>query len=64
MTENELQVIHETLIREKERKQEIAIVKAQIEIEAIRRETDAYCNGVYDALRAVSVALPEGSKGE
>lgn len=52
----ELQKIYNALIEKKERKANIARIKANAELEAIQREEDAYCDGVYDALRAVENA--------
>lgn len=56
MFDEKLQAIHARLIEKRERKATIARVKAQAELDTIQRETDAYCDGVYDALRAVEEA--------
>lgn len=39
-------------------KKQIALVKAQAEIATIRREAEAYWDGVYDAIKEVMNALP------
>lgn len=56
MLSEKLQAIHNRLIEKKVRKADIARIKANAEIEAIQREEDAYCDGVYDALREVENA--------
>lgn len=57
MLPEKLQAIEDRLMEKRERKATIARVKAQAEIDTIQRETDAYFDGIYDALRAVEKEL-------
>lgn len=57
MLPEKLQEISDRLMEKRERKATIARVKAQAELDTIQRETDAYFDGVYDALRAVEEAV-------
>lgn len=59
MISDKLQAISDRLMEKRERKATIARVKAQAEIDTIQRETDAYFDGMYDALRAVEEVLKE-----
>lgn len=56
MLPDKLQAISDRLMEKRNRKADIARVKAQAELDTIQRETDAYFDGVYDALRAVEEA--------
>lgn len=59
MTKKELDSIVDRLTSAREHKKQIQLAKAQAEIETIKREADAYWDGVYDALKEVRNALPE-----
>lgn len=63
MLSEKLQAICDRLTEKQRRKADIARVKAQKEIETIQRESDAYYDGVYDALKALQDAYggdPDG----
>ena len=62
MNDKELDLIMVRLQNARERKKEIALTKANAEIEAIRREADAYWDGVYDAIKEVKNAMPKPQK--
>lgn len=64
MTVKELDLIMTRLQNARERKKEIALTRANAEIDAIRREAEAYWDGVYDAIKEVKNALPPPPKGE
>lgn len=53
MTDKELDAILNRLISASEHKKQIKLTKANAEIETIRREAEAYWDGVYDALKEV-----------
>ncbi len=53
MLPDKLQAICDRLIDKRNRKAGIARVKAMAELDTIQRETDAYFDGVYDAMRAL-----------
>ena len=59
MTEKELDVIRNKLELDRQRKQDIQMIKAKAEMDNISRETTAYYDGVYDALKAVAVLISE-----
>lgn len=62
MTNKELDIIRNRLEQERQRKQDIQMIKAKTEIDNISRETTAYYDGVYDALKAVEILMAEGGK--
>ena len=64
MTNKELDLIMTRLQNSRELKKEIALTRANAEIDAIRREAEAYWDGVYDAIKEVKNALPQQPKGE
>ena len=64
MTDKDLKEIREKLEAKAGHKRDIALAKAQKEVDTINREYDAYWDGVYEALRAVSDLLPPQPKGE
>lgn len=64
MTVKELDLIMIRLQNARERKRDIALAKANAEIDTIRREHEAYWDGVYDAIKEVKKAMPEPPKGE
>lgn len=53
MLPDKLQAICDRLIDKRNRKADIARTKAMAELDTIQRESDAYFDGVYDALRQV-----------
>ena len=53
MTDKELDLLMIRLLNSHERKKDIALAKANAEIETIRREHEAYWDGVYDAIKEV-----------
>lgn len=59
MTKKDLEAIEAKLTARRIQKKEIALAKAQAEINTIQREADAYWDGVYDALKAVRDLLPD-----
>ena len=59
MENKELDLILIKLQNARERKRDIALAKANAEIETIRRETDAYWDGIYDAIKEVKMAIGE-----
>ena len=59
MLPDKLQAISDRLMEKRNRKADIARVKAQAELDTIQRETDAYFDGIYDALRAVAEEVEE-----
>lgn len=62
MTNKELDIIRNQLELERQRKQDIQMIKAKAEMDNISRETTAYYDGVYDALKAVEVLIAEEGK--
>lgn len=57
ITPKDLDDIRNRLTAIREQKKAIALAKAQAEIETIQRETEAYWDGLYDALKAVKQLL-------
>ena len=53
MTDKELDLLLLRLTNARERKKDIALAKAHAEIDTIRREYEAYWDGVYDAIKEV-----------
>ena len=60
MTTKDLDAIMEWLTSNREHKKQIALAKAQAEIQTIQRETDAYWDGMWDFCKAVKELLPKG----
>ncbi len=60
MTDKDLDAIRKQLEMERLRKQDIQFIKAKAEMDTINRETTAYYDGVYDALKAVGALMSEG----
>lgn len=59
MDNKQLDAILADLERKRQRKKEIQLAKAQAEISAIHRESEAYYDGLYDAIKAVKALLPD-----
>lgn len=53
MTDKELDLLLLRLTNARLQKRDIALAKAQAEIDTIRREYEAYWDGVYDAIKEV-----------
>lgn len=64
MTDKELDAIRDLLDTKRQQKRDIALAKAQKEIDTINREYEAYWDGIYDAIKAVKAVLSEPPKGE
>lgn len=64
MTKKDLEEIEAKLTAKRTQKKEIALAKAQAEIDTIKREAEAYWDGVYDALKAVKNLLPDPKEVE
>lgn len=62
MTTKDLDAIMDRLTRIREHKKQIALAKAQAEIETIQRETEAYWDGMWDFCKAVKELLPTGKE--
>ena len=62
MTVKELDAILADLEKKRQHKKDIQIAKAQAEIATIYRESEAYFDGVYDAIKAVKAIMPEPPK--
>ena len=62
MTDKELNAILNELTAKRDQKKQIALAKAQAEIQTIQRETDAYWGGAYDAVKAIKATIPTPSK--
>lgn len=63
MTTKDLDVILDGLTHIREHKKQIALTKAQAEIQTIQRETEAYLDGMYDFCKAVKAMLPTEKDG-
>lgn len=63
MTTKDLDAIIDRLTSIREHKKQIAITKAQAEIQTIQRETEAYWDGMWDFCKAVKELLSEGKGG-
>lgn len=64
MTKADLDRIRDKLVDARTHKRDIALAKAQKKIETINRESEAYWDGVYDAIKAVWNAMPDPQKGD
>lgn len=64
MTDKDIKAIREKLEAKAAYKRDVALAKAQKEVETINRAYDAYWDGMYDALKAVSALIPEPPKKE
>ena len=60
MTTKDLDAIMDKLTSIREHKKQIALTKAQAEIQTIQRETEAYWDGMWDLCKAVKELLPKG----
>lgn len=58
MTAKDLDAILRKLESQREHKKQIALAKAQAELDTIRREADAYFDGAYDAIKEIKALLP------
>lgn len=63
MTTKELEAIMDRLTSIREHKKQIALTKAQAEIQTIQRETEAYWDGMYDFCKEVKSLLPKEKDG-
>ena len=63
MTVKDLDAIMDKLTSAREHKKQIAVAKAQKELETIQRETDAYWDGMWDFCKAVKNLLPTEKDG-
>lgn len=63
MTTKDLDAIMDKLTHIREQKKQIALTKAQAEIQTIQRETDAYLDGMWDFGKAVKQLLPNEKDG-
>ena len=64
MTSKDLDAIMTRLTSIREHKKQIALAKAQAEIQTIQRETEAYWDGMWDFCKAVTELLPKGKGGD
>jgi hypothetical protein len=63
MNAKDLDAIMDKLTHIREQKKQIALTKAQAEIQTIQRETEAYWDGMWDFCKAVKELLPKGKDG-
>ena len=63
MTIKDLDAIMDSLTSIREHKKQIALTKAQAEIQTIQREKEAYWDGMYDFCKAVKDLLPREKEG-
>lgn len=63
MTDKDLDAIMDRLTHIREHKKQIALTKAQAEIQTIQRETDAYWDGMWDFCKEVKRLLPKEKDG-
>lgn len=63
MTVKDLDAIMDRLTHIREKKKQIALTKAQAEIQTIQRETDAYWDGMWDFMKAVKELMPNEKDG-
>lgn len=64
LTDKALKEIREKLEANANHKKDIALAKAQKEVETINREYVAYWDGLYDAIKAVSALIPADGGAE
>lgn len=62
ITAKDLDAILDKLSSRRDLKKQVALAKAQAEIQTIQREADAYLDGLHDAIRAVKGILPPPTK--
>lgn len=62
ITAKDLDAILDKLSSRRDLKKQVALAKAQAEIQTIQREADAYWDGLYDAIKAVKEILPPPTK--
>lgn len=62
ITAKDLDAILDKLSSRRDLKKQVALAKAQAEIQTIQREADAYWDGLYDAIKAVKEILPPSTK--
>ncbi len=63
MTTKDLEAIMDRLTHIREHKKQIALTKAQAEIQTIQRETEAYWDGMWDFCKEVKALLPTEKDG-
>lgn len=63
MTTKDLDAIMDRLTHIREQKKQIALTKAQAEIQTIQRETEAYWDGMWDFCKEVKHLLPKEKDG-
>lgn len=63
MTTKDLDAIMDRLTSIREHKKQIALTKAQAEIQTIQRETEAYWDGMWDFFKEVKDLLPKERDG-
>ena len=62
MNKNDLDEIFDKLINAHDRRKQVALIKANAEIETIQREDTAYFDGAYDAIKEVKRLLEKDSE--
>ena len=68
LTEKDMQALCNDLMAKRNRLADLHRLKARMELDTIQRETDAYMNGLYDAMKAIQkkmkAPVPETSGEE